>query len=299
MKKMFLAGCIILCALMVVGCGLGLEHKEDPEQEDLPMLRMGTDTVFYPTLAELVENCPSAYVGGIMANVNTEGMDDISYYITYYHYDEDKNFPIAVIAFMDQDVRYYFSGAVQDSVYADFATDNSLTYGGVESHAYVYLLRQEELIGGSSLHYRDDDSTFALSMEYDAPVPLQTYLSTLSKITGDQYKPIGDDVTNVRDDIVSICFISYDISEPKYRVNGDDILSEESIEFSPAEEEIVVFTSEPGENGADMVQYPAALYLDMAVIGEGKASIELLGDAGDILYTVSIESGADGVFISE
>lgn len=300
MKKILIAFSIIICALMMFGCKPGVEPNSDSEQEDLPLLHMGVDTVFYSTLDELVENCPTAYVAEVMKQVSTEGMEDLFYYVTYDTYDGDRNFPIAVIAFLDEGVRYYFSGAVQDGIYADLTTGNSLTYRGIDSQSHVGLLREGDLISGCALTFEDDDSVFALSLEIDAPVAIPTYFDVLSKMTGERYTQIGDGVTYIRGDIVSVSFTSYDMSAASYQLSGDDIVSEQSVEFSPGYEEIVVFTSEPGEAGADLVQYPASIYLDLAVLGEGKASIDLLGDSGDIIYTVSIESSAEnGVFISE
>ncbi|MDL2238231.1 hypothetical protein LJC56_10485 [Christensenellaceae bacterium OttesenSCG-928-K19] len=310
MKK---TGRYFLLAMAVLGCfafsacgwqdnslPVNTEAAAEDSMDDTPEYTyFGMDQTVYASFDELMQDIPEADVKTAMAVFPAGSFEEEIYFSTYYTYDYDKNFPVAAVAFKHGGNQYYFSSALQDDVFFNYPEDaNILWYKGTsgEHTAMVPVLNGE--INSCQISYPDLYAYCTLLA--DKPKTPDGFFGTLAEITGNEYLCIDDNVTYIEGDMISIHYTSYDLEGINYRISNEQLLHEIVSEFEAPYEDVVVFTDDPEEAGADLVTYPASIYLEFEATGTGQTTFELLGGDNQTLYSVIIEVNPEtGAFIKQ
>lgn len=261
----------------------------------------GVDSTYYNSIEKFLESCTVKGVRNLMEEFPAENFEELKYYTTYYQYDDDRNFPIWVIAFTKDGARYYFSGAEKNDVFVPdpyLAQESDLVYGGSRLPSTLRLSTLDRAIQNGRLILAPDYEEFALSAE--TPMPSDDYFKLLAEITHDEYSCVRDGVTSIGGDAVFIQFRSHDLAGPDYTMSEAGVLREISCSFEPSTQEMRDFTTNEGEAGVDLVTTPAVLYLELAVAETGRTTVEIRGENGETLYDVDIETDSQNrAFIVE
>jgi hypothetical protein len=282
-----------LCGCDTTGHGPDGSGELTKDIEDLLGGRETKETVQFESFEAFMDNCPSDNVRTVMGAFPVNEFEQVKFLATYYLGDDNRDFPISVITFMDGGIQYYFSGAEShNAVFADFSQDDMRIYSGKNNEARVSLLATESGVESCRLECNGKYDEFALTV--DAAVDFDTYFDVLSKITHDAYRFTGDDVVHIGDGIVYVKYISYDLAGPDYTLSEAGVLRETLCRFEPPGEEIVDYSSDPDVPGADLTNTPAYLYIELEIAGSGQTTLEILGAQRQVLYSVEIAADQEG-----
>lgn len=301
MKKSFSVLILVVCLLLIVGgCAPDLQLGGE-QQELLPYEYYGVDQTGYASLNELVENTSSESVKLVLQAFPENEFTDVMFFTSYNMYDEDRNSPVSGVAFKHNGGQYFFAGAAEENVFFWFDHHAQVFwYSAVDGEGTVMVPVQDEKSSSISLSYPDKDEQYTLAS--DSPKSPDELFEILSLITGATYKCIDDDVIYVDNaaGTVSAYFISYQLAGADYRLSNENVLSEIYSTYEAGEQEVQIFTEDPEEAGADLVTYPSSLSLEFEVIGDGRVTIEILGENNDVLYSADITVDQDmGAFIEK